>query len=70
MKIVAQPECSQKFAIIKYIITVFHKHVFDVCEDSSKCEKRLVLAGEAPWFGCSSRSVRAPGHIQVWGPFD
>ena len=38
-------QCSQLFANIRYSITVFNKHLFDVCEDSSKCEKRLCLAG-------------------------
>ena len=33
------------FANIKHSITVFNDHLFDVCEDSSKCEKRLCLAG-------------------------
>ena len=38
-------QCSQMFVNIKPSITVFNKHFFDVCEDSSKCEKRLCLAG-------------------------
>ena len=38
-------QCSQMFANIKHSITVFNDHLFDVCEDSSKCEKRLCLAG-------------------------
>ena len=38
-------QCSQMFANIKHCITVFNEHLFDVCEDSSKCEKRFCLAG-------------------------
>ena len=38
-------QCSQMFANIKQSITVFHEHLLDVCEDNSKCEKRLCLAG-------------------------
>ena len=41
-------QCSQMFANIKHRITVFSEHLFDVCEDSSKCEKRLYLAGGLP----------------------
>ena len=41
-------QCSLMFANIKPSITVFNKHFFDVCEDSSKCEKRLCLAGGYP----------------------
>ena len=37
--------CSQMFANIKHSITVLNEHLFDVCGDSSKCEKRLCLAG-------------------------
>ena len=36
---------SQMFANIKHSITVFNEHLFDGCEDSSKCEKHLCLAG-------------------------
>ena len=39
-------QCSQMFADIKHSITFFNEHLFDVCEDSSKCEKHLCLAGE------------------------
>ena len=39
-------QCSQMFANITHSITVFNEHLFDVCEDSSKCEKRLCLAGK------------------------
>ena len=38
-------ECSQMFANIKHGITVFNEHLFDVCENSSKCGKCLCLAG-------------------------
>ena len=38
-------QCSQMFAIIKHSIKVFNEHVVDVCEDSSKSEKRLCLVG-------------------------
>ena len=38
-------QCSQMFANIKHSITVFNELLLDVCEDSSKCEKRLRLAG-------------------------
>ena len=38
-------QCSQMFANIKHSITTFNENLFDVCEDSSKCEKRLCLAG-------------------------
>ena len=34
-------------ANIKHSINVFNEHLFDVCEDSSKCEKRLCPAGKA-----------------------
>ena len=34
------------FANIKHSIIVFNDHLFDVCEDSSKCEKRLCMAGK------------------------
>ena len=37
------------FANIKHIITVFNKHLFHDCEDSSKCEKHLCLAGTWSW---------------------
>ena len=37
--------CSQMFANIKHSITVLNEHLFDVCEDRSKYEKRLCLAG-------------------------
>ena len=30
-------QCSQIFATIEHSITVFNEHLFDVCEDSSKC---------------------------------
>ena len=33
------------FANIKHSITVFNEHLFDVCEDSSKCEKVCVWLG-------------------------
>ena len=36
---------SQMFANIKHSLTVFHEHLFDVCEDSYKCEKSLCMAG-------------------------
>ena len=39
-------KCSQMFANIKRSITVFNEHLFDVCEDSSKCEKRLCMTVE------------------------
>ena len=35
-------QCSQMFANIQHSITVFNEHLIDVCEDSSKCEKRFV----------------------------
>ena len=38
------------FANIKHSVTVFNEHLFDVCEDSSKCEKRLCLTGTGPYF--------------------
>ena len=38
-------QCSQMFANIKYSINVFNEYLLDVCGDSSKCEKRLCLAG-------------------------
>ena len=38
-------QCSEMFANIKYNITVCNEHLFDVYEDSSKCEKCLCLAG-------------------------
>ena len=38
-------QCSQMFENIFHSITVFNEYLFDVCEDSSKCEKRLCLAG-------------------------
>ena len=34
------------FANIKHSITVFNEHLFGDGEDSSKCEKRLCLAGQ------------------------
>ena len=34
---------SQMFANIRLSKTVFSEHLFDVCEDSSECEKRLCL---------------------------
>ena len=37
-------QCSQMFANIKHSMTVFNEHLFYVCEDSSKSEKRLCLA--------------------------
>ena len=37
-------QCSHMFANIKHIIPVFNENLLDVCEDSSKCEKRLCLA--------------------------
>ena len=40
-------QCSQTFANIKHIITVFHEHVLDVCEDSSKCV----------WFWLGNRNL-------------
>ena len=39
-------QCSETFANIKPSLTVFYEHLFDVCEDSSKCEKCLCLAGQ------------------------
>ena len=36
------------FANINHSLTVLHEHLFDVCEDSSKSEKRLCLAGILP----------------------
>ena len=36
-------QCSQMFA---NSLTVFNEHLFDVCEDISKCEKRLCLDGD------------------------
>ena len=36
---------SQMFANIKHSIIVFNEDLFDVCKDSSKCGKRLRLAG-------------------------
>ena len=39
---------SQIIANLKNNITVFDEHLFDVCEDSSKCEKRLRLAWHSP----------------------
>ena len=38
-------QCSQMFANIEHSLTVFHEHLFDICEDSSKCEKHLCLPG-------------------------
>ena len=34
-------QCSEMFANIKYNITVFNEHLFDVYEDGSTCEKCL-----------------------------
>ena len=44
-------QCSQMFANIKHSITVFNEHLFNVCGDSSKCEKRLSLAGQGHKIG-------------------
>ena len=41
---------SQMFANIKHSITVFNEHLFDVCEDSFKCEKGLCLTGLSAKF--------------------
>ena len=53
---------SQMFANIKQSITVFNEHLFDVCEDSSKCEKRLCQAGQLsgilPFSFCMNNSDR------------
>ena len=35
----------KRLQTLKQCITVFHEHLFDVCEDSSRCEKRMCLAG-------------------------
>ena len=43
-------QCSQMFANIKHCITVINENLFDVCEDSSKCEKRLCLLCQIPGF--------------------
>ena len=48
--------CSQMFANIKHGITVFTEHLLDVCEDSSKSEKRLCLAGKATNFDKKGRA--------------
>ena len=37
-------QCSRMLANIKHNITVINEHLFDVYENSSKCEKRLCLA--------------------------
>ena len=38
-------QCSQMFADIEHSITIFNEHFFDVCENISKFEKVLCLAG-------------------------
>ena len=48
-------QCAQMFANIKHSITVFNEHLFDVCEDSSKCEKMFVSGwalGHVTAFDC------------------
>ena len=59
------------FANIKYNITVFNEHLFDVCEYSSKCEKRLCLAGPLLELFYNSRSqvneTKSGAHaVQNW----
>ena len=38
-------QCSLMFANIKHSLTVLNEHLLDVWKDSSKCGKRLCLAG-------------------------
>ena len=66
-------QCSQIFANIKHSITVFNEHLFDVCEDSSKCEKRLCLAGKGAHRvsleGEESKAVKCDsGNINLFTP--
>ena len=54
-------QCSQMFANIQHSITVFNEHLFDVCADSSKCEKRLCPAGrrQIGWHSASDSHLGA-----------
>ena len=48
------------FANIKHSIIVFNEHLIDVCEDSSRCEKPLCLAGRGPPADDSLTRVQLP----------